>query len=135
MPNTPPITIDDIRDIFPGEDDEALQVRIDGVWGRIRLLVPCYVSPDFEDWKVAYVKSVVLEALKYKAQVAANGGAKKQMNTGPFGVTMETREQAPSTLFTKPQEESLRALCGVAGATSGGYSVKLGAPDYAGGPQ
>lgn len=130
MPNTPPITLDDIRSLFPGESDGDLQTRIDGVWGRVQLLVPCYTSDTFPDWKVKYVRSVVLDALKYAAKATASGGGlKKQFNTGPFGVTMETREQAPSTLFTKPQEEALRGLCGPT-QTRLAHSVKLGAPDH-----
>ena len=102
-------TVDDIRDIYPGDDDTKLQLRLDEALGWVYHYAPCADTDGFAAAKAQLAKSVLLRALRYDKM--SSEGALQQTQTGPVGITLDTRRVTSSTLFSPQQIEILRGMC------------------------
>jgi len=103
------VGVDDIRGIYPGEDDTKLQLRLDEGLGWVHYYAPCADTDGFTVAKAQLAKSVLLRALRYDKM--SSEGALQQTQTGPVGITLDTRRPSSSTLFSPQQIEVLRNMC------------------------
>jgi hypothetical protein len=108
------VSVDDIRDIYPGEDDSKLQQHLDEAISWVTYYAPCADTDTFAASKANLAKSVVLRALRYDKM--SSEGALQQTQTGPVGITLDTRRPRTSTLFSPGQIEVLRTMCQVTSA-------------------
>jgi hypothetical protein len=110
------VSVDDLRGIYPGEDDTQLQTRLVEALGWVHYYSPCSASDAFAASKAGIAKSVLLRALRYDKM--SSEGALQQKQTGPVGITLDTRRPSSSTLFSAEQRTVLQSLCQTTSAGS-----------------
>jgi hypothetical protein len=122
------VGVDDLREIYPGEDDTKLQARVDEAIGWVTYYAPCSNVDTFADSKASICKSLLLRALRYDKM--SSEGALQQTQTGPVGITLDTRRPTSSTLFSPSQIQILQGLCQAtaAGVAAVPQSVKMTDP-------
>ena len=103
------VSVDDIREIYPGEDDAKLQIRLDEAFEWVKYYAPCSDTDTFAASKANLARSILLRALRYDKM--SSEGALQQTQTGPVGITLDTRRPSSSTLFSPQQIEILSKLC------------------------
>lgn len=108
---------------FATIDDAKAQAMIDDALALAARVAPCITQSAFS--YDAAAKAIIRGAIIRWHE--AGSGAMQSQQAGPFGMTVDTRQQRRS-MFTDAEMQQLRGLCGVG---TGVYSVSLATPDPA----
>lgn len=113
--------------LYPGEDAEALQERLDEVLAWVYYFAPCTEGSAFpnDGTKAKLIHSIVKRAMRYDHSTA--DGAVVSHSAGPFTQTFDNRRTTSPNVFSASQIELLRGMCGTP-AQFGAVTVALGAP-------
>src|SRR3569833_383278 len=95
---------------FASIDDAKAQAMIDDAEAMAALIAPCILATDFAN--TAAVKAILRGAvLRWND---AGSGALQAQNAGPFGMTVDTRQDRRG-MFQPGDIEQLQNLCGTVG--------------------
>lgn len=107
---------------FATIDEAKAQAMIDDAEAMAVLAAPCITAVGFANGDA--VKAILRGAvLRWND---AGSGAVQSQNVGPFGQTLDTRQERRG-MFWPSEIVALQSLC--AGAEGGTYSVSLAGPD------
>ena len=119
------ITLEDLAP-FAVIDDAKAEAMISDAVAMAALVAPCILTDTFEQHGAA--RAIIRGAILRWND--AGSGAAQQVQSGPFGMTVDTRQNRRG-MYWPSEIVSLQSLC--AGAQGGVYSVSLAGPDRADG--
>lgn len=123
----PAVTLDpDDLTPFATIGEEKAQAMIDDALALAALVAPCISDEDFE--YDAAAKAILRGAILRWHE--AGSGAMQQQQAGPFGVTVDTRQQRRG-MFWPSEIESLQQLCLDGNPSGGAFEIDT-APATAG---
>ena len=116
----------DVADLTPfaSIDEAKAEAMIEDAEAMALLAAPCISATSFAHG--SGVKAILRGAVLRWNE--AGTGALRAQNAGPFGQTIDTRQERRG-MFWPSEITSLQSLC--AGAQGGVYTLSLGGPDAA----
>lgn len=112
------ITLEDLTPFVADLDPVKGQAMIDDALARAAVVAPCILSGDFE--YEAAAKAIIRGAILRWND--SGTGAFSSIQTGPFGVTGDTRTERKS-MFWPSEIDELKSLCGATSGAGKAFSV------------
>ena len=116
------ITLEDLAP-FAVIDDAKAEAMISDAVAMAALVAPCILTDTFEQHGAA--RAIIRGAILRWND--AGSGAAQQVQSGPFGMTVDTRQNRRG-MFWPSEIQELQRLCITDGNTSGAFSVDTAAP-------
>ena len=116
----------DVDDLTPFADipSEKASIMIDDAESSALLVAPC-LDPDLEDYDLSDLRQNAVKAVLRAAILRWNDagtGAFQQQTTGPFGVTLDTR-QTRRGMFWPSEIEQLQEICRFGVDDGGAFNI------------
>lgn len=118
------VAAQDIVLLSPGVSVEAAEAMIRAVTARAVAIAPCIASDALSEAQAELVRAVILDAVTRWS--TSGGGAVQAQTAGPFGYTVDTRQDRKGT-FLASEFDDLRNVCDqMGGASREAFSIHLG---------
>lgn len=118
------VTAEDVALLTPGVSVEKADAMIRAVTARALRVAPCLASGDLSEVDSEAARAVILDAVSRWA--ATGGGSVQSQTAGPFGYTVDTRQDRQGA-FLRSEFEDLQGICSdLSGAGSDAFSIMLG---------
>ena len=118
------VTAQDVALLSPGVSEEMAAAMIRAVTARAVGIAPCIADEGLSEAQTELVRAIILDAATRWA--STGGGAVQSQTAGPFGYTVDTRQDRKGT-FLRSEFDDLRAICDeLSGASREAFSITLG---------
>lgn len=111
------LTVDDLAP-FATIDEAKAKAMIEDAEATAALVAPCINDQSFNNW--SGIRAILRGAILRWNE--AGTGAVQQQSAGPFGMTVDTRQERRG-MFWPSEIEALQNLCGSLGASA--YTVSM----------
>lgn len=118
------LEVSDLTAFAPDIVSDKATLMIDDAESLALLVAPC-LDPDLEDYDLSDLRQNAVKAVLRAAILRWNDsgtGAFQQQTTGPFGVTMDTR-QVRRGMFWPSEIEQLQNICKAGDEANGAFSI------------
>lgn len=118
------VTVQDAALLSPGVSVEAAEAMIRAVTARAVAVAPCIAGDALSEAQTELVRAIILDAVSRWS--ASGGGSVQSQTAGPFGYTVDTRQDRKGT-FLRSEFDDLQAVCDdLRGASREAFSITLG---------
>jgi hypothetical protein len=121
------LDVNDLTAFTPDIPAEKAELMIDDAESLALLVAPC-LDMDLDDYDLSDNRQLAVKAVLRAAILRwqdSGTGAFQQQTTGPFGVTMDTR-QARRGMFWPSEIEQLQDICRASDEPNGAFAIDTG---------